>query len=291
VPNGNSFALSWDPPSGINGLQGYLVLKAQDRKGPYQRLTEDLLTGTSLTIPGVSKTDFFMVKAVELTQSASGSYYNSSQGAIYPDPLSTPIASPLQALDQNVSTFEDTPGNFTLSGAGADPASLTFKVLTTPAHGGISGTPPNLTYMPEKDYFGADSFTFSVADSTGESAPAMVQIQVTPVNDPPTAGDLKLSVGQGLPLTLTLPATDIDGGPLTYRILTQPAQGTLTGTPPALTYIPTPGATDSDSFTYLVNDGLQDSRTATVTIQIVGPNHAPSAAGMAVSTSQNQAVL
>ena len=55
---------------------------------------------------------------------------------------------------------------------------------------------------------------------------------------------------------------------LTYSIVKQPSHGTLTGTPPSVTYKPASGYTGSDSFTFKVNDGKADSNIATISITI-----------------------
>ena len=44
----------------------------------------------------------------------------------------------------NVTTSEDTATSITLTGADADNDTLTFQVLSGPAHGSINGTPPEL---------------------------------------------------------------------------------------------------------------------------------------------------
>ena len=51
----------------------------------------------------------------------------------------------------------------------------------------LSGTAPDLTYTPDPDYHGPDSFTFVANDGTVDSAAATVSITVAPVNDPPVA--------------------------------------------------------------------------------------------------------
>jgi hypothetical protein len=68
------------------------------------------------------------------------------------------------------------------------------------------------------------------------------------------------------PKAITLLATDVDGDPLTYQIAAQPAHGTLSGTPPNVTYTPAAGYSGSDSFTFKANDGRVDSNIATVSI-------------------------
>jgi hypothetical protein len=44
--------------------------------------------------------------------------------------------------------------------------------VTSPAHGTLSGTAPNVTYTPAANYNGSDSFTFKVNDGALDSTPA-----------------------------------------------------------------------------------------------------------------------
>ena len=63
-------------------------------------------------------------------------------------------------------------------------------------------------------------------------------------------------------------SSDGDSDKLTYSIVNQPSHGTLTGTPPSVTYKPASGYTGSDSFTFKVSDGKADSNTATISLSI-----------------------
>ena len=76
-------------------------------------------------------------------------------------------------------------------------------------------------------------------------------------------------------LPITLAGTDVESGALTYAIVAQPANGTLSGTAPNLTYTPTANYNGADSFTFKVNDGTVDSATATVSITVTSVNDAP----------------
>lgn len=86
------------------------------------------------------------------------------------------------AAAQSVTTDEDVALPITLSGSDADGNPLTYAV-NNPAHGVISGTAPNVTYTPNANYNGTDTFSFTVKDATGESASASISIMVNPVND------------------------------------------------------------------------------------------------------------
>ncbi len=176
---------------------------------------------------------------------------------------------------QSVTTDEDTPVAITLTGSDVDGDALTFAIATPPAHGTLSGSAPNLTYTPEADYSGPDSFTFTVNDGLLDSTPATVTITVAPVNDAPVANAQTVSTLQDTPLPITLTGSDVENDPLTFAITTSPAHGTLSGTAPDLTYTPDAGFSGSDSFSFTVNDGLLDSAPALVTINVAYVNTAP----------------
>ncbi len=86
--------------------------------------------------------------------------------------------------------------------------------------------------------------------------------------DPPTAHSQSVTTEQDTPVTITLKGTDPNDNSLTYTVMTQPAHGKLSGSPPTLTYTPNTGYTGSDSFTFKVNNGLKDSKNATVSITV-----------------------
>lgn len=95
---------------------------------------------------------------------------------------STPIANA-----QSVTTDEDVNVAITLSGTDADGDSLSYTIITQPVNGILSGTAPDLTYTPNANFNGGDSFTFVVNDGTADSVEATVTITVNPVNDVPAA--------------------------------------------------------------------------------------------------------
>ena len=67
---------------------------------------------------------------------------------------------------------------------------LSSAVATPPAHGTLSDHVDGaITYTPDADYNGADSFRYNVSDGHGGTDTATVGVTVTPVNDPPVAMD------------------------------------------------------------------------------------------------------
>jgi hypothetical protein len=88
-------------------------------------------------------------------------------------------------------------------------------------------------------------------------------------NQPPVATPQSVTVGKNGSAAITLIANDPDGDPLTYAIVNSPTNGTLTGTPPNVTYAPNTNFAGSDAFTFKANDGLTDSVPALVSITVV----------------------
>jgi hypothetical protein len=70
----------------------------------------------------------------------------------------------------------------TLNATDSDGDALAYAIVSGPTNGSLSGTLPNLTYTPDSDYEGADSFTYKANDGYADSNIATVSITVTPPN-------------------------------------------------------------------------------------------------------------
>ncbi|MGE3541848.1 MAG: Ig-like domain-containing protein [Candidatus Tectimicrobiota bacterium] len=191
------------------------------------------------------------------------------------------------AASQSVSTPEDTALAIVLAATDVDGDTLTWTIMTAPTRGTLSGTPPTVLYTPAADFHGTDSLTFTAHDGTGDSSSATVSITVTPVNDAPVAASQTVSTSEDTLLAITLTATDVDNDTLTFTLVQQPAHGTLSGTPPQVTYMPAADFHGSDSFTFKANDGTVESNLATVSITVTPVNDPPVAASQTVSTSED----
>ena len=172
------------------------------------------------------------------------------------------------ASDGSATTAEDTAVNITLTATDANGDTLTYSIVTAPTNGTLSGTAPNLTYTPAANYIGPDSFTFKANDGAGRLQRGDGDDHGDgAVNDAPVANDQSLTTPEDTAVNITLTASDVEGNPLTYSIVTPPANGTLSGTAPNLTYTPTANYSGPDSFTFKANDGTADSNVATVNDQ------------------------
>jgi serine protease AprX len=182
------------------------------------------------------------------------------------------INDPPVAQNQNLVTMEDTSLPLTLTGSDVNNDVLTFNVVQGPLHGILSGNPPNLSYSPNQNFNGSDSFTFTVNDGTLDSEIATVTISVQPINDPPVPTNLAVSVAKNKSKSILLSATDADNQSLTYGIQSSPTHGVLTGSGQSLIYTPESNYTGNDVFTFSVSDGMGAAGIGTVSITVEDVN-------------------
>lgn len=173
-----------------------------------------------------------------------------------------------KADNQNVSTVPNQDLAITLTGIDPDGVTpLIYTVVDSPTNGVLSGTASDLIYTPDTDFQGGDRLTFTVNDGVYSSDAATVFITVT--NIPPTAGGQSVGTTAYTPVAITLYGNDPEGSNITYMVVNSPSNGVLNGTAPDLTYTPDAGYTGNDLFTFTVNDGVQDSEAATVSISVI----------------------
>ncbi|HEX8121943.1 MAG TPA: Ig-like domain-containing protein [Solirubrobacteraceae bacterium] len=110
--------------------------------------------------------------------------------ALAPDdplaPLGNDPNSPPKANSQKVTVKRDHAKRITLTGDDADGAQfLEFAITKAPAHGTLSGAPPEVVYTPDAGYLGPDHFVFKTSDGQGLSNSGQVTITVVPLGAAP----------------------------------------------------------------------------------------------------------
>jgi hypothetical protein len=180
------------------------------------------------------------------------------------------VDSPPTALADSATVDEDataTAVDVLANDTDTDGGPKTITSASDPPHGGvlITGGGTGLSYAPDANYCGSDSFTYTL--NGGSSA--TVSITVSCVDDPPTALNDAATVAQNAPATtINVLANDLnsDGGPKFIISATDPPRGTvaLAAGGLSLTYKPDRDYCGADSFTYTLNGGS----TATVAITV-----------------------
>ena len=128
------------------------------------------------------------------------------------------------AQSASFSTDENAMLPLTLSAFDVDGDPLTFILDSFPTNGILAGTAPDLTYAPNINYFGPDSFRFHVSDGSLVSTQATVSIIVNRVNHAPVADasatrTLVLSANNTNAIVVLdgSRSFDVDGDPLDYE--------------------------------------------------------------------------
>lgn len=167
-----------------------------------------------------------------------------------------------------------------------DPASL---VLSQPANGTLTDNADGtVTYIPVANFFGTDSFTYTIEDNDGGlSNSATVSITIDPVNDAPViSGNPSVTVAQDVAYSFTPTASDVDPNTtLTFSIVNQPewlsfntATGALTGTPG------NDDVGDHGGIVITVSDGVASQSLPAFSIAVTNVNDPPVISGMPVGT-------
>ncbi len=213
------------------------------------------------------------------------------------------------ALPDSITVAEDadaTPVAVLDDASDVDGDALTILSATNGSKGSvvITGGGTGLTYQPNPDANGSDSFTYTVTDGFPiggglvASATATVSVTITPVEDPPVAAPDSITIGQSGP-AVAVPVlandSDPDGDARTITAKTDGAHGTvvITGSGTGLTYQPVAGYLGADTFTYTISDGHGGTAIGTVSVT-VAVNHAPNAAndaGLTVPESAGPTTL
>ena len=132
------------------------------------------------------------------------------------------------ASDQDVSTDEDTNVTITLGASDVDGDALTYSLVTDVSNGTVTLSGSAVTYTPNANFNGTDSFTFKANDGTADSNISSVTITVNEVNDSPTTDDQTASTDEDTSVSIDLTSTDPENDTVTYSIVTDVSNGTAT---------------------------------------------------------------
>ncbi|EIQ7472767.1 tandem-95 repeat protein, partial [Vibrio parahaemolyticus] len=186
------------------------------------------------------------------------------------------VAPVADIMADSARVVEDTPtiikvlGNDTFEG---DDKVVSLDTNNGPANGTVSVNPDgSVTYTPNDNYHGEDTFTYIVT-SGGVSESAIVEVNVTPVNDAPVAKDDIATTQEDTAVTIdVLPNdSDVDGDKLSIQSATVPeAQGKVEIVDGKLVFTPAENFNGHAEITYTVTDGeLTDEAKVTVTVNPV----------------------
>ena len=250
----------------------------------------------------------------------AGFYYTLSDGALN----NIPVGDHAGLVTVAVTSVNDAPVSNADAATVAEDGSVTFDPRTNdstgPAnesgqtlavtavsqgvHGTVSFTAAGVTYTPNADYNGPDSFTYTVTDNgttngvaDPKSSTTTVSITVTAVNDAPVVVDDTATTAEDTAKTFSQDDlkgndTDVDNtdAELSVTAVSNPSNGTVVlNVDGTVTFAPTLNFNGTAGFDYTLSDGsLTDTGHMSITVTAV--NDAPTATNNAYSTSQATSV-
>ncbi len=199
---------------------------------------------------------------------------------------------PVAANDTATVTEDSTSNTITVLANDSDTDGDSLTVTTVSAANGtvtINGD-GTLNYIPNADFNGTDSISYTISDGNGGTVTATVTVTVNGVNDAPVAVNDSTSVSEDSTnniVTVLSNDSDLDGDSLTVTAVSA-TNGTVTiNADGTLNYRPNADFNGSDTISYTISDGNSGTATATVTVTVNGVNDAPVAVNDSTSVSED----
>jgi hypothetical protein len=188
------------------------------------------------------------------------------------------------ANNDSATTDEDTPVDINVLANDTEPDGDTLSVVSvTQGSNGTVSINPNKTvhYAPALNFFGSDSFTYTIDDGHGGQATATVNLTINAVNDAPvfTINLLSQTVQYSDPITtVTVSVSDVDDATSDLTL------SVLSAIPAGLTVTPTGTGSLTISGNPLVVAGIYP-----INLRVVDPHNATTNATVTITVNKETA--
>ncbi len=192
----------------------------------------------------------------------------------------SPVASALNLNSYEDNYIEITPLD---SATDIDGDDLSIFSVGSATYGVVDIIDNKIIYTPNHNFYGTDSFTYTIADGNGETDTATITINVEAVNDAPIANADNFVISEDVPTQLNILDNDSDVDNILFMSniieITDPINGSITinSLDGSLLYTPHLNYYGLDSFSYIIQDSLGATSTANVNINIEAVNDLPTA--------------
>ena len=220
-------------------------------------------TATYIPNANFNGTDSFTFKANDGEDDGNVATVNITINAVNDAPTTNDIS---VTIDENLTARIV---GITLEGSDVEGDDLTYSIVDNSSNGGnasISGS--ILTYAANQDWNGTDTITYKANDGELDSNVSTVTIVVNSINDAPVATDVEVNTNEDEAISYDLSnnVSDVEGDNLTYTIVDQPEDGTLSLDGSTITYTPNSNYNGSDTGNWKVSDGTDESSTKAFTV-------------------------
>lgn len=181
---------------------------------------------------------------------------------------------PIAESNENYTGIEDESIEISLEAIDESNRSLTFRIVSDPSFGSLQLSSNLVTYTPNSNYSGLDTFKFVANNGIEDSNQATISINIQPVNDLPVAQDDYFEINENE--LLQVPASgvlindyDIENDVLSAFLVKSPSQGDLVlSLDGSFSYLPPTDFIGDIEFSYKVFDGKEYSSEAVVKIKV-----------------------
>jgi hypothetical protein len=209
---------------------------------------------------GTTSSGITLAQLSQITMDGTPNASINSTGHVNKNIAPVAVADAITIIEDNSSKI-----NVIANDTDAEGDTLSLTAVTTAGTGTVEVNADGLSvdYTPATNFNGTEVVTYSVSDGSN-TVTGILTITVTPVNDSPLATAQSVATPQDTPIEITLSGTDPESDSLTYSIVTNPSNGTVTLVDNKATYVPDTGFVSGvvDTFTFKVNDGSLDSPVA-----------------------------
>lgn len=272
APVVNNVTLSGTINTNVTG-----TLTGTDADGDTLTFAEGATAETNGTVVINSNGTFTFTPTTDFTGTATFSYrandgsLNSSDATVtitISAANTAPVVSPV-----SLTGTENTAVTGTLTGTDADGDTLTFAEGATAETNGtvVINSNGTFTFTPTTDFTGVATFSYRANDGTVNSADATVTIVISAINTAPVVinGTGTTNVNTNLNGSLVSLATDAQGDALTFAVVAQPSDGSVTvNSNGTFTFNPDTDFVGTTSFTFTASDGLLTSNVGTFTVTV-----------------------
>jgi hypothetical protein len=197
---------------------------------------------------------------------------------IYDDPTQNP-----KCQDAVFSTPMETPVAITVGAYDPYSVPFTFSIVDQPSNGSVSIamaqvdfgagdlSNPVFVYTPDPSFAGTDTFTYTATNDqgiVGNTATVTVNIP----SQIPVVSSFNVSTDMNVSVDFVMSATDPNGLPLTYSVITGTNDGSYTISNNTVTYTPNLDFVGMDSLQYTASNGtyLSSAGTINITVNSIG---------------------
>jgi len=205
--------------------------------------------------------------------SSSGSNVNSSTLAITSTIIINSVNDePTITIDSTLTTDEDNNQSLIFTFSDVDGDTVSASVSTQANHGVASVSGTTVSYAPDANFNGNDSFTLTLTDNAGYTTTQTISVTVNSINDEPTITIANtLTTDEDNNQTLSFTYIDVDGDTVSASVSTQANHGVASVSGTTASYVPDTNFNGSDNFTLTLtgSDGYTTTQVISVTVNSV----------------------